>query len=226
MTIQPAGSSKRPRKRVSRETPLGRLELVLSDAGVDQDRFAWAAAAAVAELQRLSGATVDEPVTQVSEADRRFLEAGGLDLGQRRSRDPQPLVDSAGQYAALLADSEDVAAVAERLGVTRARIRQRALERSLLAIRDGDEWRFPRAQFEGPSSRKAGNGGPGTARAPIRGLAAVSMALPPDLHPVDGWRFLTEPNGDLELGGRAASPLDWLRSGGSPDPVVAIAREL
>jgi hypothetical protein len=105
-----------------------------------------------------------------------------------------------------------VAEVAQRLGVTRARIRQRALERSLLAIREADEWRFPRAQFTGG--------------APVRGLPAVSLALPLDLHPVAAWRFLSEPNGDLELDEHAVSPLDWLRSGGSPDPVVAIAREL
>jgi excisionase family DNA binding protein len=192
---------------------------VLSDAGIDQDRFAWAAAAAVAELRRLAGPAVDVPAGQVSDGERRYLEAGGLDLGRRRARDPDPLVETTGRYAALLADTDDVAEVAERLGVTRARVRQRALERSLIAIREGDEWRFPRAQFE----RSRGNGG---ASAPIRGLPAVSMALPLDLHPVDSWRFLAEPNHDLELGGRAASPLDWLRSGGSPDPVVAIAREL
>src|SRR5205814_8947442 len=105
--------------------------------------------------------------------------------------------------------SEDVGEVAERLGVTRARVRQRALERSLLAVREGDEWRFPRLQFA------TGDGG----AAPIRGLPAVSMALPLDLHPVEAWRFLTEPNGHLELGDRAVSPLDWLRSGGAPEPV-------
>ena len=85
-------------------------------------------------------------------------------------------------------------------------------ERSLIAIRESDEWRFPRLQFADG--------------APIRGLPAVSMAMPLDLHPVDVWRFLAEPNRDLELADRAVSPLDWLRSGGSPDPVVAIAREL
>jgi hypothetical protein len=190
--------------------------VILQDAGIAEDRFAWAAATALAELRSAAGARVDEPATQLSESDRRYLEAGALDLSPRRRRDPDALADVTARYAALLADSEDVPEVAERLGVTRARVRQRALERSLLAIREADEWRFPRLQFaEGDGDR-----------APIRGLPAVAMALPLDLHPVAAWRFLTEPNGDLELDDRPVSPLAWLRSGGAPDPIVAIAREL
>jgi hypothetical protein len=222
MTL-PSSSSARSRANRSRarvaDTPLGRLEVILSDAGVPTDRFAAAAAMALAELRGTAGPNVDDPATQVSDAERRYLEAGALDLSKRRSRDPDPMTEFAGRYAALLADSEDVGEVAERLGVTRARVRQRALERSLLAIREDDEWRFPRAQFGGPKSTDGHD-------APIRGLPAVSMALPLDLHPVEAWRFLVEPNSDLELADRAVSPIEWLRSGGSPDPVAAIAREL
>lgn len=210
-----ARAARRPARRrggAAATTPLGRLEVLLDDAGIAEDRFAWAAAIALAEVRNSEGAAIDDPRSQVAAAERRYLEAGGLDLSPRRRRDPDPRADFAARYATLLADSEDVAEVAERLGVTRARVRQRALERSLLAIRESDEWRFPRAQFGDAS--------------PVRGLPAVAMALPLDLHPVEAWRFLTEPNGDLELGDRAVSPLDWLRSGGAPDPVVAIAREL
>ena len=191
---------------------LAGLELVLDNAGIAGDRFARAAATAIAELQAGAGPTVDEPATQFSELDRDILAGGGLDLTHRRARDPDPLAETAARFAALLADSEDVGAVADRLGVTRARVRQRALERSLLAIREDDEWRFPRAQFADG--------------APIRGLPAVSIALSGDLHPVVAWRFLTEPTVELELDDHPVAPLDWLRSGGSPDPVVAIAREL
>lgn len=191
---------------------LAGLELILNDAGIGEDRFARAAATAIAELRTGAGPRVDEPETQFSQPERDILAAGGLDLTPRRARDPDPVAETAARFAALLADSEDVAEVAERLGVTRARVRQRALERSLFSLRENDEWRFPRAQF--------GDG------APIRGLPAVSIAMPLDIHPVAAWRFLTEPMGDLELGDHPTSPLDWLRSGGSPDPIVAIAREL
>jgi hypothetical protein len=196
----------------SRRTALGALEVLLTEAGIPEDRFARAAAVAIGELRALPGPVVREPATQFAAPERVALRAAGLDLAAGRARDPDPRLETAARYAALLADSEDVGEVAERLGVTRARIRQRALERSLLAIREDDEWHFPKAQFADGS--------------PIRGLAAVSVALPLDVHPVAVWRFLTEGSIDLELDDGPVSPIEWLRSGGSPDPVVAIAREL
>lgn len=191
--------------------PSNRLALVLGDAGIDEDRFAAAAARAIEDL-RAAEARIDDPTTQLTGSEATSLKAGGLNLSPRRRSEPDPIGEAAARYAAILADSEDVAQVAERLGVTRARVRQRAAERTLLAVREADEWRFPRAQFD--------------AGAPIRGLPAVSLALPPDLHPVAVWSFLREPSTDLTVGDRPASPLDWLRSGGSPEPVAAIAREL
>jgi excisionase family DNA binding protein len=188
-----------------------RLAVVLADAGIDEDRFTRVAARAIDEL-RAPEAEIDDPTSQLTTAEAASLKAGGLDLARRRRTEPDPVGEAAARYAAILADSEDVAQVAERLGVTRARVRQRAAERTLLAIREGDEWRFPRAQFADG--------------APIRGLPAVSVAMPPDLHPVAVWAFLKEPSSDLPVGDRPVSPLDWLRSGGSPEPVAAIAREL
>ncbi|HUQ43449.1 MAG TPA: hypothetical protein VM451_03435 [Candidatus Limnocylindria bacterium] len=190
---------------------LRRLEVLLGDAGIDEERFARVAAIAIGEL-RGTEARIDDPASQLPEADAAALRAGGLNLAKRRRVEGDPIGDTAARYAAILADTADVAEVADRLGVTRARIRQRAAERTLLAIRESDEWRFPRAQF--------------AADAPIRGLPAVSLALPADLHPVAVWSFLNEPSTDLPLDHGAASPLEWLRSGGSPDPVAAIAREL
>jgi hypothetical protein len=209
MIVQPIRSDRRKRHA---STTLGRLEVLLSEAGIGRDRFATAAAVALAELRSTAGPVVDDPASQLSDADRWTLDAGGFDLTPRKARDPDPRSETAARFAALLADSENVGEVAVRLGVTRARVRQRALERSLLAIREDDEWRFPRAQFADS--------------APIRGLPAVSLALPLDLHPVAVWRFLAEPSADLQLEDRAVSPIEWLRSGGAPDPVVAVAREL
>lgn len=207
-SVQPAPARRRP---VAAATGLKHLELVLGDAGIDEERFARVAARAIEEL-RGSEARIDSPSSQFSAGEAATLRAGGFDLGDRKRTEPDPVSETAARYAAILADSADVAEVAERLGVTRARIRQRAAERTLLAIREDDEWRFPRGQF--------------AEAAPIRGLPAVSLALPSDLHPVAVWSFLTEPSTDLPIDDQPASPLDWLRSGGSPDPVAAIAREL
>jgi hypothetical protein len=200
-----------PRRTAAPAKGLRGLELILGDAGIDEERFARVAARAIGEL-RGTEARIDDPAGQLTESEAETLRAGGLDLAKRRRNDPDPIAESAARYAAILADSEDVGGVATRLGVTRARVRQRAAERTLLAVREDDEWRFPRAQFADG--------------APIRGLPAVSLALPPDLHPVAVWAFLNAPSEDLPVDDRPASPLEWLRSGGSPDPVAAIAREL
>ena len=200
--------ARRSRRRAE-PTPMERLESALNSAGISEDRFVEVVLTSIATLRSVG---VTDPATQFSDEERSALVTGGLDLAPRSVREPDPIADSAARFAALLADSADVAEVAETLGVTRARVRQRALARSLFAIRERDEWRFPRAQFVD-----------GT---PLRGLPEVISAFAPDLHPVAAWRFLTEPSPDFELMNEPVSPLTWLSSGGSPEPVAAIAQEL
>src|SRR3954469_9058025 len=157
------------RRAAQDQAGLRRLELILGEAGIDEDRFVQVAGRAIEEL-RGSMLEAEDPRTQLTAAEADALSSAGLDLRARRRSEPDPRVETAARYAAILADSSDVGEVAQRLGVTRARVRQRAVERTLLAFREDDEWRFPRAQF--------------AADAPIRGLPAVSLALPSDLHPV------------------------------------------
>lgn len=167
---------------------------------------------AVLALAELRSAPATDPGSQLGEHELAALRAGGLDLSPARPSEPDPVVDTAAQYTALLADSVDVAEAARILSVTPARVRQRAQERTLFALRVGEEWRFPRAQFADGMQ--------------LHGLAAVVRALPADLHPVAAWRFLNEPDPDLELDGTPVSPVAWLCSGGAADPILAIAREL
>jgi hypothetical protein len=203
------GHTARRNRMAHATTRIAQLESALHTAGIDEARFVDVAVTAISALRP---ARVQEPETQFSGDERAALTAGGLDLTPGRSSDPDPITETAARFVALLADSADVAEVAEYLAVTRARIRQRAIERTLFAIREHEEWRFPRAQF--------------VAGSVVRGLPAVVSALPPDLHPVAAWRFLTEPSPDLELTDTPVSPLRWLESGGSPEPVAAVAREL
>ena len=203
------GQAARRSRRAAAPTRMDRLESALSAAGINEDRFVEVAVTAITALR---SARVTDPSTQFTGGERAALVSGGLDLSPRRAREPDPMAETAARFSALLADSADVAEVATNLRVTRARVRQRAIERTLFAIRENDEWRFPRAQFVD-----------GT---PLRGLSAVVAALAADLHPVAAWRFLTEPSPDLELISEPVSPMSWLRSGGSPEAVVAIAHEL
>ena len=58
-------------------------------------------------------------------------------------------------------------------------------------------------------------------------IVAVNPALPPTLDPVSVLRWYTRPDPELEsAGGDVLSPLDWLRAGLDPAPVVRIARDL
>lgn len=203
------GQAARRSRRAAEPRRMEQLEAALKVAGIDEDRFVEVAVTAISALR---SARVADPATQFTDDEGAALLAGALDLSPRRAREPDPMTDTAARFSALLADSADVAEVATTLRVTRARVRQRALERTLFAIRENDEWRFPRAQFVDGM--------------PLRGISAVVSALAADLHPVAAWRFLTEPSPDLELVGKPVSPMTWLRSGGSPEPVVAIAHEL
>ena len=107
---------------------------------------------------------------------------------------------------------EGDAAVAELLGVDRSRISQRLRARSLYAFTYGDARYFPTWQFvEGKT---------------VAGLKDALAELDDDLHPlvVDHW--FTTPSVDLEIDGAAVSPKTWLTTGGSPEPVAALAADL
>jgi hypothetical protein len=203
------GGAARRSQRAVKPRRMEQLESALNAAGINQERFVKVAVMAISDLR---SNRVTDPATQFTDDERAALIAGGLDLTGRHSVEPDPMADTAARFSALLADSADAAEVAAILRVTRARVRQRAIERTLFAIRENDEWRFPRAQF--------------VDGAPLRGLSSVVSAIPADLHPVAAWRFLTEPSPDLDLANEPVSPMTWLRSGGSPEPLVAIAREL
>ena len=153
-----------------------------------------------------------EPASMLTLAEQQALEHGGLDLAPPRDDEPDVLLETSAQVALIEAKALGVTDLASRLRVTAARIRQRAIERSLYAIRVDDEWRFPEWQVDTDGL--------------IPGVAAIAGALPDDIHPVAVCRFMTTPNPDLDVMGEAVSPRDWLTSGGSPDPIVAIAQDL
>ncbi len=197
-----------PRRRPG---SLARLERALDERGIDPATFEAQVLGVLSDVER--SPVADDPAAAFTADEARLLADGGLDLAPRRADEPDPRLATAAALAAIEADAATVADVAAALGVTRARVRQRILERSLHAIRVDGEWRLPRWQFEVDGR-------------PVPGLAAVLAALPPDLHPVAARRFLLEPSPDLEVLGEAVAPLAWLRGGGSPAPVVAVAREL
>jgi hypothetical protein len=188
------------------------LENALAAAGTDEAEFVREAVAVLGATVRRAGS--DRPASQLSPSDADVLRAGGFGLEPGRAGDPDIVARTAAHAVVLLAQAKTTADVAVALRVSSARIRQRAQDRSLYAIRDGDEWRFPGWQFDAVTARE------------IPGLAAVLPSLPATLHPTAVYRFLTEPNPDLEIDDRPASPVTWLASGGDPGPVAEIAAAL
>ena len=187
------------------------LQRALDDAGVPEDEFESVAVVALSEILRRRPS--DEPTNLFTEEEARILGEGGLDLSPRRPNEPDMVVRTAARYAAMLLEAKSAVEVARDLGVTPARIRQRASERTLYGIRDGDEWRFPGWQFDA-SGR------------PIRGLGAVFPVVPRGLHPIAVFRFLSEPSPDLEIDSEPVPPLAWLATGGDAGPVAAVAATL
>ena len=62
---------------------------------------------------------------------------------------------------------------------------------------------------------------------PRPNIAAVNSILPRTLDPVSVLRWYTHPDPELEAtGGDVLCPLDWLRAGMDPAPVVELARDL
>jgi excisionase family DNA binding protein len=105
-----------------------------------------------------------------------------------------------------------VADAAKRLRVDRSRIRQLLSNSSLYGIKLRGEWRLPAFQF--------------SKRGTVPGVQHVLRELPDDLHPVEVLEWFSNPDPDLEVGETSVSPLDWLRSGGDPERVSAVARDL
>lgn len=188
-----------------------RLERVLNDQQIDQETFELAAVRVIEVGSR--SAAADNPTAAFPSIEAALLEQGGLDLAPTRPNEPDLVLLTATSLVLLEAKSALAAEVATSLSVTRARVRQRAVERTLYALRVDDEWRFPRWQFDEEGK-------------PIPGIASVIPALPRDVHPVAVSRFMSEPSPDLEILDEPVSPLQWLKAGGDPGPVAAIARDL
>jgi hypothetical protein len=121
-----------------------------------------------------------------------------------------PLVASITDYMALLETSWTTGEVAALLKVDVSRIRQRLRERSLYGVEYDGERRLPRFQFERGKV--------------LPGLREVLAALPAALNPLDVAQWVLARNPDLELGGCALSPRDWLLRGESVATVIELAR--
>jgi len=174
---------------------------------------------AAMDLMEQSEAAAKSPRAQepLTGEESTALKAGGLDVSPLQPGEADPLLEGAARFAKLLNESLSVHQAAERLGhVNESRVRQRltASPPTLYGIKVGRKWRLPSFQFE--------------ALGTVHGIEEVVSALPPDLDAVGVEAWFSIPNPDLvrEDDERPLTPLEWLRTGGSPARAVELAKEL
>ena len=151
--------------------------------------------------------------------EQEFLYRAGVpntDDSQLTNKIATKLAESASEYGALIAQSLPQKSVADRLGVSPSRIRQRIDQGTLYAVPTAQGRVCPVWQFEGNET--------------LPGLDIVLKAMHPKAHPIAIQRFFTSPQPDLEieLEGRLVelSPVEWLKSGYPPEEVALLIQDI
>ena len=150
---------------------------------------------------------------ELTPSELALLERAGVEVEESPGH-MDPMMAYATEFGAILATSLSPALAGERLGgVTAVRVRQMIGERSLYALRLEGRWKIPLFQFRDEGL--------------VPNIGVVNTVLPPTLDPVSVLRWYTRADPELEAPGREVlSPLDWLRAGMDPAPVVELARDL
>ena len=150
---------------------------------------------------------------ELTPSELALLDRAGVDGEEYPDRE-DPMTVYATEFGAILATSLSAIRAGERLGgVTAVRVRQMIRERALYALRLEGRWKIPIFQFQTEGL--------------VPNIAVVNQALPRTLDPVSVLRWYTRPDPELEsAGGDVLSPLDWLRAGLDPAPVVRIAQDI
>lgn len=219
MGVPGAGAVANPRRRrAGRTGPDRGIGDALPAAGAEVvtaalvDRLHTSSAELLALLTEVAAGLPADPdgqVRSVTSAEEGELRAAGS------LRVSMPPLAGRASTAAVRADTtiragaRTVGEVAELLGVSPGRIRQRLAARTLLGFHTTDGWRIPGFLFD-----PAGE---------LPGLSTVLTALPADVHPVAVEAFLTRPHHELVVDGEVVSPREWLRGGGDPQTVAAAA---
>lgn len=154
-----------------------------------------------------------ETTHDLTAAEQAVLRRGGLVLKEQAG--PDPLAETVAKFAAIIESGLSTTEVGKRLRTGPGRIRQMVADRTLFSIRlDGRRY-IPIFQFV--KGRLVPN------------IGRVNAALNPELHPVEVFDWYTVPNPDLFDGDdyeQTVSPLDWLKAGNNPEPVVRLANLL
>lgn len=169
-------------------------------------------AALAQAIQSMRRSVYAESAGELTEAELKVLEESGVDVNEHPKL-PDPLLEFATDFAAILKTSWSTTEVAEQLEVHAVRVRQMIGDGSLYAVRIDGRWRIPEFQFQ--DNRLVPN------------IGEVNAAIDRELDAVSVLRWYTLPDPELEASdGTILSPLAWLKRGLSPELVVQLARHL
>lgn len=177
------------------------------------ERYGMAAEALLASLEQ-SVVDVADSASGIPDAEREALRAAGISL-DGSEEDPSgagQVAKGLARFAQFRSDALSVSEAASRMGKTDGRVRQLVAARHLTTITNGEAgYLLPDWQFVGDQT--------------VPGLAMIVPALDA-VHPLTLAGFMTHPDPDLEIDGSAVTPVQWLLSGGSPEPVAELAAGL
>lgn len=187
------------------------LEQELQRAGIRMSVESYYALVLDAAHELATTVVSDDPANELTAAERDAVLRGGGSFDNLPSGVPDPRALGAAQFTALLANSYTVEEVAKMLNVDRSRVRQRLGERSLYGVKLRGSWRIPRFQFVDCDL--------------IPGMEQVIAAMPANMDLLGWFNWFTLPDPDLEIDDVAVSPAEWLRRGGDPGIVAAMAAD-
>lgn len=150
-----------------------------------------------------------DPERELTAAEEAVLTEEGLGAGEL---DATAIQRSAESFLRMLAEALTAKEAAELLEISDSRVRQLLGERRLYGVKVDGDWRLPRWQFVGNQ--------------PVPGLDRVLPRFSAGLHPLAVQGFLRSPKPELLIGNEEVSPLEWLISGGDPEPVAELAAEI
>jgi hypothetical protein len=186
----------------------------LHAAGIDD--IESLAAAAAAFLREHPIYSIIPMPNALSDQEEAFLRQGGAaGVGRYDASSATRNVTSlAAEYAQMVSTAYTQKEVAERLGVSTSRVRQRIDGGSLYSIPGPGGRVCPRWQFSDSAT--------------LPGLEQVLATINIDAHPVAVQRFFLTETADLESDSlmRALSPRDWLLTGHPAEAVALLARDL
>ena len=142
-----------------------------------------------------------------------LLRQAGADVDEHPDRD-DPMATYVAAFGAILATGLTPAQATTRLGgITQVRVRQMIRDGALYAVRVDGRWKIPLYQFDHNGL--------------VPNIGAVNAVVPHTLDAVSVLRWYTTQDSELEKpAGHALSPLEWLKAGMDPAPVIEIARSL